>query len=527
VLVACGIFFTLGVLLIPLAGIQTDEALFSEPLYRHFSPPFFDRIIHLQVSPMLMSYLGVLKTLVYYPIFKLAGVNLWTLRLPMVLLGALTIFIFYCLAAITVSRRAGILGAFILASDPIILMTDTFDWGPVAIEHFLLVAGCLCLVRFGAEPGGSQPKLRSAGWQLAAGFFCFGLALWNKAIFSWALSGLFVASILVLWPHIRRAISPKNVAIAAGAFILGAAPFIGYNVFGGGSTFRDNTKLVPAEIPQKWIQLELALQGSSLFGPIAANEDQGPLKSPTTVEFHVSAWMHDLWGSRHASEFYYALGVLLVLVPVWWRSSAAWFSIIFCAVSWLLMASTHGAGTGAHHPVLLWPFPILFATAVLDRLPRLVAMGLAIVLIAMNLTVVNQYVFQFNQNGTSIAFTDAIFPLSAALKEQADQTIYLGDWGMVNSLNLPLQGRLDLKELGGQLNIDSPNPSDNEDIARAFRDPNGLLVTHTAGNEIFPNVGNHLAERLKEAKLRREVLRVIPDSNGRPIFEISRIVPSE
>ena len=48
---------------------------------------------------MVMTYVGSLKTLLYWPIFRIFGSSPWTLRLPVVLLGAITIFVFLHLAA--------------------------------------------------------------------------------------------------------------------------------------------------------------------------------------------------------------------------------------------------------------------------------------------------------------------------------------------------------------------------------------------------------------------------------------------
>lgn len=523
VLIACGLFITLGVLFIPLAGIQTDEAIFTGPIYEHFSPPFFSRILHLQVPAMLMSYLGTLKTILYYPIFKIWGANVWSLRLPMLLLGAITIFIFYRLARTLVSPWAALLGAFLLATDPVVFMTSTFDWGPVAIEHLLLVTACLCMCRFGSEETGGIPKKDAERW-LAAACFCLGLALWNKAIFAWALAGLVAASVATLWAPLCRIITLRKIAIAGGALVLGAAPLIIYNLRHPGATVQQNAQLLPSEVSRKWPQVKLALQGSSLFGYIASDESRAPSKAPMGTAARASAWLREELGARRSSGFYYVLGGLFALVPLWWRSRTAWFALVFSLVAWLAMALTHNAGDSAHHVVLIWPFPILFAVAVLDRLPKLLSASTVVVVVLMNLTVVNQYLFQLNQNGPGVIFTDAIFPLSGALEEHPDQKIYLGDWGMVDSLNFLHQGRLDLRQLGGQLNTETPTPYEAQEIRDALADRGGLLVSHTIGNEIFPDVNKNLVTWLDQEGVRREVLRVINDSNGRPIFEISRIV---
>src|ERR1700679_460734 len=88
--VLCGTFVLLGFALIPYAGVQNDEALFSVPIYLLISKHLFKD----WPPPMVLSYLGALKTWLYVPIFKILGVSVWSVRLPMVLVGSLTIWIF-------------------------------------------------------------------------------------------------------------------------------------------------------------------------------------------------------------------------------------------------------------------------------------------------------------------------------------------------------------------------------------------------------------------------------------------------
>src|ERR1700722_14303701 len=88
-------FLLLGICLIPLPGIYPDEVLFTDPLYLFSAKEFTIGLFHRRITLMLLSYLGTLKTLIYIPILGLFHASVWSLRLPMVLIGAITIFIFY------------------------------------------------------------------------------------------------------------------------------------------------------------------------------------------------------------------------------------------------------------------------------------------------------------------------------------------------------------------------------------------------------------------------------------------------
>ncbi len=521
---ACGLFLTLSVLLIPLAGIQSDEALFSSPLYPNINQYLWTRPWRINVPVMEMSYLGSLKSFLYIPILQILGANVWTIRLPMVLVGAVTVSVFYKLTLSSLGRKAALLGVFLLATDPLFVLTNTFDWGPVALEHLFLVTGCWALFQFGTQTEKTGPIRHGRARYLALGFFCFGLALWNKAIFLWALAGLSVGTVTVLWPWLRREFNGRNVKLAASAFLLGAFPFIYYNLSHPLATFRENAHLEPQAVAAKWVQLEAGLQGNSVFGYIAAEEWMEPAKQPAGPVGRLSASIRDMVGERRNTGFYYVLGGLLLLVPLWWRSRVAWFSLVFSGVAWIWMALTHDAGASAHHVVLLWPFPILFAVAAMRRFPGWLLLLVGVGMVGSNLLVVNQYLVQFHRNGAYSTFTDAIYPLSEALDGAEQNTLYITDWGLFDSLNLLHRGHLQLRLASGPLTPEAPSPAEVEDVRQMLIDPKGLFVGHVKGQEVYPNVGAHLDALAQASGLRREIVRTIADSNGRPMFEISRVV---
>ena len=463
---------------------------------------------------MMMSYLGSFKSFFYLPIFEIFGANVWSIRLPMVLVGAVTIFVFYKLLQESLGTRAALLGVFLLATDPLFLMTNTFDWGPVALEHVLLVTGCWALYRFGTQDGKK--------W-LATGCFLFGVAFWNKAIFVWALAGLSAATVVALWPYFRARLTVANLRVAAAAFLVGAAPLVYYNATNSLATLTQNAHLVPQEIPGKWVQLEAGLQGNSLFGYVVSEEWMEPAKRPTGMVEIASVALRDAVGPRRNTGFYWVLGGLLVLVPLWWRSRAAWFALVFVGVAWVWMAMTHDAGASGHHVVLLWPFPIIFIAAALRNIPGKVLLPVGVLLAGSNLLVDNQYLAQLVRNGSHETFTDAVFPLSEALDEGAGNTIYVIDWGMFDALNLLHQGRLGLRNGMGALATPDPTPEGLADIDAMLHDPKGLFLDHVSGKEAFAGVGERLAARAEAAGLRLERVRQIADSNGRPEFDILRV----
>jgi 4-amino-4-deoxy-L-arabinose transferase-like glycosyltransferase len=509
----------LSAMLIPYAGIQDDEALFAQPLFEPVARDSRVVIFHHTVPLMIMSYLGALKTWIYAPLLLWFGSGVWAVRLPMAVAGAITIFLFFeliLLARVQAAILAATLGAFLLATDPAFLLTNTFDWGPVALEHLLLVTGCLLLTRFALGP----QRARYLFW----GFFAFGLALWDKAIFFWALGGLAAGAVAVFWPEVRGSLSRRNIAIAASAFILGALPLVIYNVRRPNATLGENTHLETHFPSSKWVQVKIAANGSSLFG-ILANEEWAPQPKPVISRTgRLALWIRNHFGEHRQTGFYYVFGVLVAAVPLWWRSRAARFSLVFLSVAWLLMAYTRDAGGATHHVILLWPFPLLFAAVAIANLPwRRVAILVGAALVIMNLLVVNQYLLQLERDGAAGDFTDALFPLSTALS-RGHGDIYVMDWGIFYTMDLAHRGKLRMFSAMDALASESPDPAQQAQILHMLSDPGAVFAGHVTGRQHYPEIPPRLDRFAAARGYLRETAELVRDSNGRPVFEIYRYV---
>lgn len=361
-------------------------------------------------------------------------------------------------------------------------------------------------------------------WTAAAGFFCFGLALWNKAIFLWALTGLVAGALAVCWPEIRRSLDIRLAGIASAAFLAGASPFLLYNIRQPNATLATNAGVDFTHFPTKLRQVRLTADGSVLLGFLTAENTAGPAKAPTSLPGRAAFGIRRYLGDHRSNLMPWAFGLALLAVPVWWRSRAARFSLVFIAVTWTSMALTRDAGDSAHHAVLLWPFPQLFVAVTLSTLRwRWVAPVAGTVLMCANLLVINQYIFEFERDGADGSFTDALFALSAILPDGPTHTVYITDWGMVDTLTLLHQGRLNLRLASGPYMTDTPSPAERREIEEMLSDPEGLFVSHVAREEVFPGTRDRLRRAAADAGYRVELVRTIADSNGKPVFEIFRL----
>jgi hypothetical protein len=507
-------FVFLEFVLIPYAGLQADEVLFAQPLYGLINVTVALSVFHHLVPLMAMSYIGALKSFIYWPLSWIFSFSVYFVRLPMVLVGAATVLVFYKWAGTFAGPRSALLAAVLLATDPTFLLTDTFDWGPVALQHLLVVSGCLLIAR----------------GRLSWGAFLFGLALWNKAIFLWTLTGLVLASLVVCQAAVRAVLADRRqCGRAALAFVLGALPLLVFNVKQPNSTLGDNAHFSFENFPVKYAVLSSAVNGSGLFGYLVALESEENPKEPSSPQGRAASWISQHSGRRERNLMFEAILLAAAMALLWRRHPgrrAARFAIVCSGVTFLAMAVTRNAGAGIHHSVLLWPMPQLLVGASFGALPwRWLRVGVVALLAGSNLLVVNQYIVQFERNGTVGSFTDAMNPLAESLAGSTD-TIHIIDWGIFEPVDFLQQGKLHLRQSYLFLIQATPDPGQRREIDAMLADPHALFVGHVPSREAFHGVNEHLETVAREEGYEKEPVRIVADRNGRAVFQVFRFQPT-
>ena len=500
-------FVASGMLFIPRLGIETDEASITSCIYPR-AEPRYAWTFGANVLPIMMhSYVGALKSWIFSLLFLVTPPRPISLRLPTLLIAATTLWLFFALLDRVAGRRAAWIGTLLLATDPIYLLINATDFGFVTLQFLFKLAALLLLLRF--HRNGSRLAL-------AAAFFLFGLALWDKAVFSWVLFGLAVAALVVipreLWRHFTRA----NVAVAASALLVGALPLVAYNVARPLETLRANAKLEHVEVSIKGLILKRTVDGSGLFGFMTGVES-GPRPGEARHWYQsLSVSASEGTGHPHQNLIIAALLASMAALPLLWRTPARkpiLFGAITCAVTWVAMALTAGAGAAVHHVILLWPFHLLAIAAALSRVPLAPCAAVAALLCASNVAVTNQYYADLISNGPAIHWTDAMDPLQAYLDGLHAPKIYAADWGFMETMTLLSEGRLPMYYA---------DLSSGESIGGMIGDPANVFVAFT------PPFGFHLNEPAAienvaaREKFVREQIATIYDRNGRPTFDVFR-----
>jgi hypothetical protein len=520
---AIAFFLLSGMAFIGSLGIEADEALPAGPLYQPKSWYYAWHLGHARIPLMHMSYLGTLKTWIWRPIFQYWGTGVWPLRLPAVLAGAASIWLFYRFLRATVGARAAVIGCAILAADSQYLLTTVFDWGPVAFQHLLIGAGLLLLVKF--------HRSANSLW-LAAGFFFFGLAVWDKMLAVWMLSGLTIGALATVPRQILAAWNWRRLAIAALAFLAGAVPVALSGIHDHFAALRENAGRNVDEVPSKIATLRRTIDGEGLFGFMFAEDGQTPApRAAANLAERLSAETSQRFGHpRHSLQLYACL-LALALTPLARGRDlrAILFALIAMAVAWIQMATTPLAGGSIHHTILLWPLPAMvmavsFAAAS-RRLGRAGIPAVAVilaVLVASDVLVTNEYFWKSVRNGGSHTWTDALFPLSADLMAMRPAAVYCADWDIFESLRLLDRGALPLFSGMDPAPAPDMSPVDRRWLLGMIAAPDTVWVTHVPDFEFFPAVRPKLDRFAAAAGFEHRLIEVIGDTHGRPTFELYR-----
>jgi hypothetical protein len=527
------LFLVLGLPFLPLAGIQGDEVFFATAMY-HMpeSTVYQTQFLDTKIPLMLLSYLGALKSWIYVPILDRIRPSYLTIRLPALLAGCVTVWLFIWLLEKLHGRKVAMAGGVLLATDTIFLLTTCYDWGPVALQHLLSLAGIAFVWKFARSGKGST---------LFWGFFWFGLAFWDKALFIWLFSGLAIATLAIFPRELFSRLSLKNCGLAAAGLILGALPLVAYNLSSDLATLRTNSTFVAAQFPSRLHALRITLNGQILFEymvhpPWAPGRFRDPDSHLFDLSDDVQALAVPRYHYHNALEPAFLLAILLL--PLLWRTPARkpmLFCLIAMAVAWLQMAFTKDAGLGAHHVVLLWPLPHWFMAVAFVQAAEwqrlqwkhagtiLLASVLGIVTLD-NLLLTNEYYYQLSAYGATKSWDDAIFRLSDEVGRIQTPELAIDDWGILNQLIVLHRNRLTLYVADQSFLAPGMTVSDrNYFVKRLGQD---VWIGHTADFQQLPGINDKIIQAARSVGFEKRMIQTVPDRNGYPVFEIFRFVPA-
>ena len=137
---------------IALPGLNVDEVLGVRPAV---GGPVARRIFGIPV--LTISYIGALKSYIYFPIFALFGGSPETIRLPTIFISLLTLALTFKLSRLHFRPSYSALLVLLMAADPIFIFMSKVDYGPIVLMMFFKMLALYFFFRFIAT---SSPRYK-------------------------------------------------------------------------------------------------------------------------------------------------------------------------------------------------------------------------------------------------------------------------------------------------------------------------------------------------------------------------------
>ena len=515
---AC-VFILLGSYRIQFPGLYMDEVDFVNAAQGASD----NTMIYTRLGPvplLIMPYLGALKGWIYAPIFRLFGVSPLSIRLPAILIAAMTLLIFFQLMRANLGAVWAIISLWIMAVDPANLFPSRLDWGPTVLMHFFQAA--IFALWFSYR---DTPKLR----KLVLICICAGLGFFDKFNFIWLVIAFAIGVCLFYLDSLKQLwVSSSNSVRRAGAVLLviafGAALYFILPVL-----HLHSAKSPPMNIQARWYGLLSTLSGEAVAYLIFGN-------SSWIIHF-VPFWLI-------VTDCYLALACLFLLIrnrEGQENRKHGFFLLLIGLLVFLQIAITPQAG-GPHHYSMIFPLPLLvfvffaqplyrqIATRNLRLFAALLLVSAATFVFGVNLHNTIGYLSRFEANASyNPRWSPEIYSLSQYINEQGleAQSVVSVDWGLHNQLHA-----LAPRKLRRRMHDDWPTfkTLENEDqekqsavLNQIFPEGKSLALTFTASKETFPETRrNFLAVLASHPELKWRLVKEFWYA-GEKIYEVYEV----
>jgi hypothetical protein len=521
------VYSAIGLAWIRLPGPYYDELLFV-PAAMGAPAAAKLRVFHHDLPAMLSTYVGALKGWLWYFVFVVWKPTLYSARVPAVLLGGLALLFFYLWARRWYPTTTVLLALTLVAADPSYIFTARLDWGPAVLSHVLVWAGLLLgTVWYKRAHVKSARSLAAGHFLLGSAAFCFGLGLWDKAVFIWFLVALSLSLLLLFRNEFIGCFQTRALALFLACFLAGALPFLIVNLKTGRQGTATMVRLEPWDPTQLVIKLKNikgTLVGESTYylvtmGPDISPQDRNPSVVGTALA-SVGSLTEPL-----GNAFLWIFCLAATCAPFFRENRrAVLFPFVITALMWAQMIIAKGAGVSVHHYVLAYPFPQLGVAAVVGQIwesakrwtrPAIVA-AVAVVLVR-ELSWDARYLRMFRETGGRLLWTDAIYEIADFLQVQKPTQVAIMDWGFYNQLLLLTQGRVPMYE--DWYAADAPR------IVGLINEPNSLFLLHTKEVDPFPGGQKLLGEIAPQENAACRTVRGFFEREGRMVAILVRCAP--
>jgi hypothetical protein len=483
---------------------------------------------------MVQEYIGALNVYLALPFVAWLGPTAGALRLLPVLTGALTLALVYRLARAwgRPGRGVAAAAALLLAVNPSFVFWSRQGIFVTNLTALLFVASLLVARRW------QQTRRPAALYALA---FLWGLGLWAKLLFVWAVGAMAAWGFVALLrdrgskadaagigstqPQSGRA-KPRQVLVAVVCFLAGLAPLLVFNLRTGGtvasvlgnlntSYYGVRNAAFVANLVERLRQLVTLLRGDHLWylGGVAANPAAPWLAGGLVACALAISLVARLRGGERRASPLPLLGVLFLLTLMVAQSSFTVSGLFITHAALFLplipLAGALAAGLLWRDGGKVWGIAavvVLFAWGLGDLRATLL------------------YHQALTRTGGHSAHSDAIYDLARYLDERGYSAPLALDWGISAPIAYLTAGRVRPVEIFGYERLDAPDDHFADRLHPFLGNPANVYILHTPEDTIFRGrraVLEQLAAAGSGGSPREE--RIIAERSGRPLFVIVRV----
>jgi 4-amino-4-deoxy-L-arabinose transferase-like glycosyltransferase len=429
---ATATFVLIAAYRIHLPGLYYDEVLFVNAAEGGSQDNFIYKRVG-GVPVMLMPYIGALKAWLYYPIFATFGVSVWTIRLPVILIAATTLLVYYLLLRKILGRGWACGVVWLMALNPAFLFTSRLDWGPVVLMQFFKATMLFLWFAYLERP--SFQKLAGLGACAILGFF-------DKFNFIWLILALGSGVLFVYSEEIRRTWKSLSLRLRFTCAFLGVAvsaaaaylifPLLRFPTAASGDWLD--------RMSATWYGILNTLSGTALAAFIFGSNE--------------GVFTFEPWGTLLPAMLTGVACLLLRSNDVGFRANrkAGWFCMTAMILVFIQIVFTPQAGAPWHH-VMVFPFFLLalafFARAITQHFVNdkrqvpaargFTALTVAAVLVLAFAYSANTFIYLKHFKTSAVynpRWSPAIYNLATFIskKDTTVDKIVCIDWGLANQL---------------------------------------------------------------------------------------------
>jgi len=453
---------------------------------------------------MLMPYIGALKAWIYYPIFKIFGVTTYSIRWPVVAIGALTLWINYRFVKMAFSRSIAIVFLILAAVEPSTLFHTRLDWGPTTL---MMLFRALLLLSVFAWIKTEKP------WWLFVACAAAVFGVYDKLNFIWFCSAAFI-SLLVVYPDRIIAFVRTHLRSAIVIALLGATCVAGF-VFYTRYHLPLENEIDPLDWALRWQyvmgMLRVTFGGIGVYGVVVGNGDA--MASTQLLVLGLAGIA--------------ALVVLVITrkVPGEWRALS--YIVCFILITLLQMFVTRQA-TGPHHSAMFAPLWLIPIAVLLGRAfgpgssSGWILKGVSIAAIASvvvsSLLIDAAYLKGFS--GQVKPHWDAgSNDLVEVIKANPGRAVICVDWGLGTIIYGLSNGEVEVSDDWPTFK-NGLTTADAEMYEQRLLSQNPLFVVPAEGKEAFPETRKHFFEAVTSRNWKLERFAEIKGQVGDVLVEV-------